>query len=228
MTFIRFLVSVIFYYFIIFICIRFLFKKVNPYKANFLLGLVNIFLTLFIINLSGLSWENAGFSFGNVKVGIIMIIISLFLIFLSIISIKKASDNELFKIPYIHTKNNKMLLLYVWLLVGPSEEFFYRGFFQGSLEILIQGSLLFLNYSTLISSLFFVIIHLFNVFMRQENFHQFLNLLPGRIIMSLILGFTFQISQSIIYPVIIHTLSDGITISYLIIKKNKLLSNYHS
>ena len=75
--------------------------------------------------------------------------------------------------------------------------------------------------------LIFILAHLNNVF-GKENIKQFLNLLPGRVIMSFILSYTFQISGSLLYPIIIHNFTDGMTISYLIYLKQKFINNYQS
>ncbi len=76
--------------------------------------------------------------------------------------------SDLAKIPYTSFKKNKLLLFYMWVLVGPIEEIFYRGFVQGNLEKLIFGSIFTIRYSTLISMLIFILAHLNNVFLAKK------------------------------------------------------------
>lgn len=197
-------------------------EKYNIYKTNFIIGIFSILISIILIYYSEIDFKQAGFKIGNFKNGIIMITISFVIILLSIISMKKMSYSDLLKIPYISFNKNKMIILYMWIFVGPIEEIFYRGFIQGNLENLISGSFFTIRYSTLISMLIFILAHLNNVFFGKENIKQFLNLLPGRAIMSFILSYTFQISGSLLYPIIIHNFTDGMTITYLNYLKKKL------
>lgn len=202
--------------------------KLNIYKSNILIGILSIIISLILIYYSEIDFKEAGFKIGNIKNGLIMIGISFLIILISIYSMRKMNYSDLAKIPYTSFKKNKLLLLYMWVLVGPIEEIFYRGFVQGNLEKLIFGSIFTIRYSTLISMLIFILAHLNNVFFGKENIKQFLNLLPGRVIMSFILSYTFQISGSLLYPIIIHNFTDGMTISYLIYLKQKFINNYQS
>ncbi|WP_113075221.1 CPBP family intramembrane glutamic endopeptidase [Petrotoga sp. 9PW.55.5.1] len=223
----KFIVLILLYYLIIYLFGKKIFRKVGFYLTNFSLAIVGVILSIILIYFSDITFHQAGFQIGHIKKGTTMVIISLIILLSSLISMRKMKYSDLLKVPYGSYKNNKILLVYVWTLVGPSEEFFYRGFIQGNLRMLINGSILTIEYATLIATLIFVIAHVNNFLVGKENKEQFLSLLPGRIIMGLILGYTFQVSESLLYPVLIHSLSDGITISYLIFLKKRYLNDYH-
>ncbi|HOB16070.1 MAG TPA: CPBP family intramembrane metalloprotease [Defluviitoga sp.] len=230
MSYLKLILFIALYYISIFFIGKFLLEKTkyDVYKANCLIGIFSILISIVLIFFSDINFKQAGFKIGNIKNGLVMVAISFLIILISIYSMKKMTYSDLLKIPYINFGKNKLLLLYMWALVGPVEEIFYRGFIQGSLEQLITGSFLTIRYSTLISMLIFILAHLSNVFFGKENLKQFLNLLPGRIIMSFILCYTFQISQSLLYPIIIHNFTDGITISYLLRLRKKHINEYQS
>src|SRR5690606_3475941 len=111
--------------------------KLNIYKSNILIGIFSIIISLILIYFSDIDFKEAGFKIGNIKNGLIMIGISFLIILISIYSMRKMNYSDLAKIPYTSFKKNKLLLLYMWVLVGPIEEIFYRGFVQGNLEKLI-------------------------------------------------------------------------------------------
>jgi len=228
MIFVKFIILVAIYYLLIYAIGRLLLKRKGIYLGNLLLGIFSIAISIFLIYLSPINFRQAGFQTGNLKKGLFMLLISFVLILGSLGSMRKMSLSDLMKIPYGSFQNNKIILLHVWLIVGPSEELFYRGFIQGNLRMIFQGSIFSIEYATIIATIVFVFAHLNNLFFGRESIKQFISLLPGRIIMGSILGYTFQISNSLIYPIIIHTLSDGLTITYLIILKKRLLNNYHS
>ncbi|RMA71502.1 hypothetical protein C8D75_1388 [Petrotoga olearia] len=228
MIFIKFIVLIILYYLLIYTISRFLLKRKGVYLGNLILGIFSIAISIFLIYLSTINFQQAGFQVGHLKKGFFMVLISFILILGSIVSMRKMSYSDLMNIPYGNFKNNKIILLHVWLVVGPAEELFFRGFIQGNLRMILQGSIFSIEFATIIATIFFVLAHFNNLFFGRENIKQFISLLPGRIIMGLILGYTFQITNSLIYPIIIHTLSDGLTITYLIILKRRFINNYHS
>jgi hypothetical protein len=227
MLFIRFIILVVIYHLLIYAIGRFFLKRKGIYLGNFILGIFSIAISIFLIYLSPINFQQAGFQIGNFKKGLFMLLISLILIVGSLFSMRKMSLSDLMKIPYGSFQNNKIMLLHVWLVVGPSEELFYRGFIQGNIRMFLPGSVFSIEYATIIATIVFVFAHLNNLFFGRESIKQFIGLLPGRIIMGSILGYTFQISNSLIYPIIIHTLSDGLTLTYLIILKKRSLNNYH-
>jgi hypothetical protein len=227
MLFIRFIILVVIYYLLIYAIGRFFLKRKGIYLGNLILGIFSIGISILLIYLSPINFQQAGFQVGNFKKGLFMLLISFILILGSLVSMKKMSLSDLMKIPYGSFQNNKVMLLHVWLVVGPAEELFYRGFIQGNLKMFLPGSIFSIEYATIIATIIFVFAHLNNLFFGRENLKQFLNLLPGRIIMGSILGYTFQISNSLIYPILIHTFSDGLTLTYLIILKKRSLNNYH-
>jgi len=228
MIFIKFIVLIILYYLLIYTISRFLLKRKDVYLGNLILGIFNIAISVFLIYLSTINFQQAGFQTGNFKKGFIMLLISFVLILGSLGSMRKMSLSDLMNIPYGNFKNNKIILLHVWLVVGPAEELFFRGFIQGNLRMILQDSIFSIEFATIIATILFVLAHFNNLFFGRENIKQFTSLLAGRIIMGSILGYTFQITNSLIYPIIIHTLSDGLTITYLIILKRRFINNYHS
>ncbi|MGY4687665.1 hypothetical protein X928_10270 [Petrotoga miotherma DSM 10691] len=228
MAFIKFIILIAIYYLLIYAIGRLLLKRKGISLGNVILGIFGITISIFLIYLSRINFQQAGFQTGNFKKGFIMLLISFVLILGSLGSMRKMSFSDLMKIPYGNFRNNKIILLHVWMVVGPTEELFYRGFIQGNLRMFLPGSIFSIEYATIIATIIFVFAHLNNLFFGRESIKQFISLLPGRIIMGSILGYTFQISNSLIYPIIIHTLSDGLTITYLIILKKRFLNNYHS
>src|SRR6056297_3132723 len=112
--------------------------------------------------------------------------------------------------------------IYVWVLVGPVEEILYRGFVQGTLSNLVEGNIFYISYATIIASLIFVLAHITNVYSNNESWESFLGMIPTRFIAALVLGFSFQISKSLIYPIIIHNLIDGFNLSVLTYRKQQL------
>jgi len=125
---------------------------------------------------------------------------------------------ELHKVRY-GEKGSNWGFAYVWVFVGPVEELFYRGFVRGTISGLLDGKILFLSYATLISSFIFVIVHAFNVFRGDETWEAFLSTLPTRTLAALVLGYSFQVSDSIIYPILIHNVIDGLNFSVLLYRK---------
>jgi membrane protease YdiL (CAAX protease family) len=105
--------------------------------------------------------------------------------------------------------------LYVWVLVGPVEELLFRSFLQGSLSRALPGSLGPLEYATLVASGVFALIHLGNVFSGRESMRQFVLQLPGRFAAGLILGYSFQVGKSVLYPLLIHNVQDGLNLAVL-------------
>jgi len=228
MDFIKFIFLMVLYYLLIYSIGRVLLKRRGTLSGNLILGIFSIAISIFLIYLSAIDFQQAGFQVGNLNKGLVMIAISSALILGSILGMRKMSLSDLMNIPYGNFRNNKIILLHVWLVVGPSEELFYRGFVQGNLRMMLDGTIFSFEFATIVATIVFVLAHLNNFFYGRENFKQFISLLPGRIIMGLILGYTFQISNSLIYPIIIHTISDGLTISCLIFLKRKRLNDYHS
>lgn len=207
------IIILLFLSFFIFINILGLLFKVdfNNFKKYFYINIVGLFYLIFIIHLSPIDFISAGFVIGNYRIGIIMFIIGLLInIFFIFITSKK-------ELKYIFSNMNidfkdKYLLLYILILVGPIEELLFRSFLQANIHNVFEISFFNINLSTIFASLLFIFVHSFNYFLKIENKRTFLILLPGRIIMGFYLGIIFQVTKSIIYPILVHNLSDFLSV----------------
>ncbi|MGC9383463.1 MAG: CPBP family intramembrane glutamic endopeptidase [Kosmotogaceae bacterium] len=197
-------------------------KKLNPYKIVVIISPLNILLILFFAYLTDLNLKQMGFALGNPYLGILMILIVLVYVFISVRSILKAPSKEIRKIRYGITSNRIYQYLYGWVIVGIVEEFLFRGYLQGNLDSFFNESFLTVRISTLLASGIFVLIHTGNVISRFETRKQFFKQLPLRLFGALLLGYTFQITDSLIYPVIMHNLIDGSSMTAIIYRKQKI------
>ena len=104
-------------------------------------------------------------------------------------------------------------LLYNFSMNGLGEEMFFRGLIQGYLSINMTGFILLgsfpLLYSTLLASVIFILIHLENVKLGFQTMSEYLFMLPYLTIVTLILAITFQMTGSLVAPVVIHNVSNG-------------------
>lgn len=201
-------------------------KKLNikNFKKKVFLVPVDIIISLILIKLIGLSFEDAGFILGNVKAGLNSIfIIGLPLAIISAGLVFTIPKESLKNVKYV-SKQNKWQFVYVWIFVGPVEEILYRGFIQGTLNTILNGHILFFNYAVILSSVIFVLIHITNVLYGHETWKAFISMIPTRFIAALILGYSLQVSNSLLYPIIIHNLIDGFNFSILYYRK-RILSN---
>ncbi|MFO7881237.1 MAG: CPBP family intramembrane glutamic endopeptidase [Kosmotogaceae bacterium] len=203
-------------------------RRLNPYKIVVFISPLNIFLILFFAYLTGLEAEKMGFTQGKPLTGLLMILIVLVYVFVSVRSILKAPSREIRKIRYGITSNKIYQYIYSWIIVGIVEEFLFRGFLQGNLDRYFNGSFLTIRFSTLLASGLFILVHAGNVFSRFETWKQFLKQLPLRLFGTLLLGYTFQITESLIYPIIMHNLIDGSTMTAVIYRKEQMLREQES
>lgn len=201
-------------------------KKLNikNFKKKVFLIPIDIILSLILIKLIGLSFKDAGFILGNVNEGLK----SIYLVGLPFAII---SGGLVFTIPKESLKNikyvnnqNKWQFIYVWIFVGFVEEILYRGFIQGTLNTMLDSQIYIFSYAVIFSSIIFVLIHITNVIYGHETWKAFIGMIPTRLIVALILGYSFQVSNSLIFPIVIHNLVDGINFSILYYRK-KLLKN---
>ena len=102
-------------------------------------------------------------------------------------------------------------LVYTFTMPGIGEEMLYRGLLQGYLSMNMTGFILFgsfpLLHSTIIASIIFILVHLYTM---GESIMEALIQLPGRTIITLILAITFQLTGSLLAPIIIHNIFDGL------------------
>jgi len=195
---------------------------IKGFKKSVFLFPLSIILTVIIVKLSGLAFFEAGMILGNIDKGLESIyLIGLPVAIFSASLVFAVPQKKLKEIKY-GDKKNYYQIIYVWVIVGFVEEILYRGFVQGYLNKIVDGKLLFLSYATIISSLIFVLVHIINVYKKEETLNAFLNMIPTRLVVALVLGYSFQISNSIIYPIIIHNLIDGMNFTVLTYRKKKL------
>ncbi|EKF48456.1 caax amino protease family protein [Thermosipho africanus H17ap60334] len=182
----------------------------DPFKLHSLFAILTILYSILSARVLNLKLVDMGISFGDTKKG--LLILTFIGIPLFIIAYITSKNAKIYNFRYLYFKS-KWQIIYFWILVGPTEEFLFRGLIQSYLK---------LKYSSitaiLLSSLLFTLFHLLNVLTKNESWKIFLNLLPTRFIISIILGFSLDFSKSLIYPIIIHNIIDGISFSN--IKKN--------
>ncbi len=202
-------------------------KKMNVKRFKKLVFLVpvSILISIILIKLIGLSFENAGFILGNVNAGTKSIFyIGLPLAIISAGLVFTIPNDKLETVKYGERKN-KWQFIYVWIFVGFVEEILYRGFIQGTLNTIFDGDVFFFTYATILSSVIFVIIHIDNVLNGDETWEIYISMIPTRLIAALVLGYSFQVSKSLIFPIIIHNLIDGLNLSIIYYRKKLLISN---
>ena len=192
----------------------------ETFKRLTLSAPISISLSIILIYLTDISFSTAGFLIGDPLSGIFYILIlGIPITLLLSLSFLKIPEDEVENIITIGGDNPKLQLFYTWILVGPVEEFLYRGFLQANLSTLIDGDIFTIAYSTFIASLIFTSIHLVNVAAKEESISQFVKQFPVRFLVAMILGYTFQVTGSILYPIIIHNLFDGSNFSVLLYRK---------
>jgi hypothetical protein len=107
-------------------------------------------------------------------------------------------------------------MVYCFTMNGIGEELFFRGLIQGSLSteltLFIPLGSFNLMYSTIIVSILFILVHLENVINKDETKGEFFLNLPYRAAIAFILGITFQITGSLLAPIVIHNISNGFSI----------------
>ena len=101
-------------------------------------------------------------------------------------------------------------IVYTFTMNGVGEEMVYRGLIQGYLSVNMTGFILLgsfpLLYSTILASVIFILIHFCTM---GETTAQFLLMLPYRIVITLILAITFQLTGSLFAPIVIHNASNA-------------------
>ncbi|ACR79737.1 CPBP family intramembrane glutamic endopeptidase [Kosmotoga olearia] len=200
--------------------------RLQDFQKLLFLTPFSIAITSLFIYITGLSLKEAGLTLGDPEKGFLMVLVlGLPIAVISAISIFFIPESEIRKLRYGRPRTMVSQLLYVWIFVGIVEELLYRGFLQVNLQNVISGDFLTISYATIISSVIFVAIHIGNIFLGGETLRQFIAMLPGRLVVALVLGYTFQISESLLYPIIIHNLIDGLNMSFLIYRKKKIFTN---
>lgn len=196
---------------------------IKKYKRLVLTVPFNLFLYLIFIKVMGLSLSQAGLVIGDLVEGMLIFLkLGIPLILVFIIAIFSIPKENLRKITY-GEDDFKWFLIYVALFVGIVEELFYRGFVQSTLTTIVEGKIFIFEYATILSSIIFVLAHIFNVFSKAESWQEFIATIPTRLVAGLILGYCFQESNSLIFPIIIHNLIDTSSALTLRFRKKKIV-----
>lgn len=104
-------------------------------------------------------------------------------------------------------------IAYCFSMNGIGEEIFYRGLIQGYLSVNMTGFILLgsfpLMHSTILVMVIFILVHFYTM---GETTVEFITMLPYRIIIAFILGITFQLTSSLLAPIVIHNISNGLLV----------------
>jgi membrane protease YdiL (CAAX protease family) len=104
-------------------------------------------------------------------------------------------------------------LVYCFTINGIGEEMFYRGLIQGYLSVnwidFVSVGSFPLMYSTILASVIFILVHLGNVVTKDETMREYIFMLPFRAMSAFIFGITFQLTGSLLAPIVEHNLSNG-------------------
>jgi len=194
------------------------FRKEGFWRRGFAGQFVMAFFSLAMMGLLGFG-DEFGLTLRNVDESLwLLLLLAPFAVFYSLgayLFIKKnkgAISMEWMKNPL--DRNGTMV--YCFTMNGIGEELFFRGLIQGSLSteltIFIPLGSFDLMYSTIIVSILFILVHLENVINKDETKGEFFLNLPYRVTIAFILGITFQITGSLLAPIIIHNISNGFSI----------------
>jgi len=177
---------------------------------------VRFFLSLVAMGLLGFK-EQFGLTLQNINEGL-WLILSLGLPFAAVYScgafffIKKSQHGKIPSLDFLKNPSDRIgAIVYTFTMPGVGEEMLYRGVIQGYLSINIAGFILLgsfpLMYSTIIASTIFILVHLYTM---GETTVEALIQLPGRTLITLILAITFQLTGSLLAPIIMHNVFDGL------------------
>ena len=194
------------------------FRKEGFWRRGFAGQFVMAFFSLAMMGLLGFG-DEFGLTLRNVDESLwLLLLLAPFAVFYSLgayLFIKKnkgAIIMEWMKNP----SDRKGTVIYCFTMNGIGEELFFRGLLQGSLStgltIFIPLGSFDLMYSTIIVSIIFVLVHFENVINKDETKGEFLLNLPYRAAIAFILGITFQITGSLLAPIVIHNISNGFSI----------------
>jgi hypothetical protein len=192
------------------------FFKTNAFwRVGFPTQITTFFLTLVAMGLLGFRKE-FGLTLQNTNEGL-WLFLSLGLPFAILYSVgaffflKKSQNGNMPSLDFLKNPTDQIgTVVYTFTMPGVGEEILYRGIIQGYFSANITGSILLgsfpLMYSTIIASTIFILVHLYTM---GETVAETLTQLPGRIVITLILGITFQLTGSLLFPIITHNVFDG-------------------
>jgi membrane protease YdiL (CAAX protease family) len=191
------------------------FKTDAFWRVGFPTQIMTFFLTLVAMGLLGFKKE-FGLTLQNTNEGL-WLFVSLGLPFAILYSVgaffflKKSQNGNMLSLDFLKNPTDRIgTVIYTFTMPGVGEEILYRGIIQGYFSANITGSILLgsfpLMYSTIIASTIFILVHLYTM---GETVAEALIQLPGRIVITLILGITFQLTGSLLFPIITHNVFDG-------------------
>jgi membrane protease YdiL (CAAX protease family) len=192
------------------------FFRTNAFwRVGFPTQITTFFLTLVAMGLLGFKKE-FGLTLQNTNEGL-WLFVSLGLPFAILYSVgaffflKKSQNGNMPSLDFLKNPTDRIgTVIYTFTMPGVGEEILYRGIIQGYFSANITGSILLgsfpLMYSTIIASTIFILVHLYTM---GETVAQALTQLPGRMVITLILGITFQLTGSLLFPIITHNVFDG-------------------
>jgi len=196
------------------------FKSTAFWRVGLLQQFCRLFLSLVAMGLLGFK-EEFGLTLQNMNESL-RLILSLglpFAVFFSVGAyvVVKKSQPEGASMPSTDWMKNSSdrigTIAYCFSMNGIGEENFYRGLIQGYLSLNMTGFILLgsfpLLYSTLLVAIIFILVHFYTM---GETTAEFITMLPYRIIIAFILGITFQLTGSLLAPIVIHNISNGLLV----------------
>jgi len=125
--------------------------------------------------------------------------------------IRKSQSGQMFDLGFLKNPSDRIgTIIYSFTMPGVGEEMLYRGLIQGYLSMNMTGFITLgsfsLLHSTIIASIVFIMVHLYTM---GEALVEALIQLPGRVMITLVLAITFQMTGSLLAPLIIHNVFDG-------------------
>lgn len=191
------------------------FKSKAFWRVGFPTQVVRFFLSLVAMGLLGFK-EQFGLTLQNINEGL-WLILSGGLPFAALYScgafffLRKSQNGKITTLDFLKKPSDRIgAIVYTFTMPGVGEEMLYRGLIQGYLTINMTGFVLLgsfpLLHSTIITSIIFILVHFYTM---GEPTMEALIQLPGRTIITLILAITFQLTGSLLAPIIIHNLFDG-------------------
>lgn len=191
------------------------FKTTAFWRVGFPTQVTAFFVTLVAIGMLGFK-EEFGLTLKNTNQGLwLFLLVGLpFAVIYSVgayFFLKKSQNGKMPSLDFLKNPTDRIgTVVYAFTMPGIGEEILFRGFIQGYCSANITGSILLgsfpLMYSTIIASIIFILVHLYTM---GETVAETLIQLPPRVVITLILGITFQLTGSLLFPTIIHNVFDG-------------------
>jgi len=195
------------------------FKEGVFWRTGFATNFGRFFLSLAIMGLLGFK-EQFGLTLRNVNESMVLILL-VGLPFVALFSggafifMRKSKSGRTAgytpDIGWMKTSTDRIgTVAYTFTMNGLSEELLYRGLIQGYLSMNMAGFVLVgsfpMRYSTILASLIFILVHFFSM---GETKEQSIFMLPYRVIITFIVAVAFQLTGSLLAPIIIHSFSNG-------------------